>query len=129
MNSSSHFDSARHFLFMLPSPTTAAEQEQIEKAAKQLACEGYVYVASAHERTMEDRDNIRFMPFRHDDLPRFGMLTSVIIAKDQAMAGAAEKAYPGAKVIVIDPADAAHVVKYEQRRPRGGVTMPMAEAA
>jgi len=114
---------------MLPSPTTAAEQEQIEKAAKQLASDGYVYVASAQQRTMEDRDEIRFMPLRHDDLPRFGAVTSVIIAKDRVMAGAAEKAYPGAKVIVIDPADAPHVVRYEQRRPQGAETMPMAEAA
>src|SRR4051812_39535854 len=96
-----------HFLFMLPATTTPADQDQVLKAAKELTSMGYVYVASAHERSMEDRDDIRFMPLKSDDLPRFGSLAGVMIVHDQEMARVAEEAYPGAKVIVIDPAPTA----------------------
>ena len=107
--------SPQHFLFMLPHSATAAEQEHVVNAAKELTTTGYVYVASAHERTMEDRDNIRFMPLRNGDLPRFGTVSAVMIVKDRTMVSAAEVAYPNAKVLVFDAADSQHIVSYEQR--------------
>jgi hypothetical protein len=115
MNLSSPTRSPQHYLIMLPPTATPAEQEHVVHAAKELASSGYVYVASAHERTMEDRDNIRFMPLRSDALPRFGTLSTVMIVKDRAMVPAAERAYPQAKVLVFDAADSQHIVSYEQR--------------
>lgn len=108
MNASSKTNtrSPHHFLFMLPDSATPAEQDHVVEAAKELTSMGYVYVASAQERTMEDRDNIRFMPLRPDDLPRFGAVSGVMVVRDQSMAQAAQEAYPGAKVFVIDPAQA-----------------------
>ena len=96
-----------HFLFMLPATATPADQDHVVKAAKELTSMGYVYVASAHERTMEDRDNVRFMPLKNDDLPRFGSLAGVMIVRDQEMARVAQEAYPDANVLVIDPSPAA----------------------
>jgi hypothetical protein len=96
-----------HFLFMLPATATPADQDHVVKAAKELTSMGYVYVASAHERTMEDRDNVRFMPLKSDDLPRFGSLAGVMIVRDQEMARVAQEAYPEANIMVIDPTPAA----------------------
>jgi hypothetical protein len=107
MKSSSQTKSPHHFLFMLPGSTTPEEQERVVKSAKDLTSMGYVYVASAHERTMEDRDNIRFMPLRSNDLPRFGNVSGVMVVRDQEYARAAEQAYPSAKVFVIDPSSPA----------------------
>jgi hypothetical protein len=113
--STSRTPSPQHFLFMLPHSATPAEQEHVVKAAKELSSRGYVYVASAHEHTMEDRDNVRFMPLRSDDLPRFGTVSTVMIVKDRAMIQAAEAAYPQAKVLVFEAVDSQQVVGYEQR--------------
>jgi hypothetical protein len=99
--------SPQHFLFMLPHSATPAEQEHVVKAAKELSSRGYVYVVSAHERTMEDRDNVRFMPLRSGDLPRFGAVSTVMVVKDRTMVPAVEQAYPDAKVLVFEAADRA----------------------
>jgi hypothetical protein len=104
---------------MLPDSTTPEEQECVVNSAKELTSMGYVYVASARERTMEDRDNIRFMPLRSDDLPRFGNVSGVMVVRDHEFARAAEQAYPGAKVFVIDPATPAPAKAAEEHvRPR-----------
>lgn len=103
------------FLFVLPSSATPADQERIVKAAKELTASAYVYVASAHECTMEDRDSIRFMPLRDGDLPRFGTVNTVMIVRECSMLQAAEVAYPTAKVLVLDASDTHHVVGREQR--------------
>jgi hypothetical protein len=115
MNTISNTRSPQHYLIMLPSSATPAEQEHVVKAAKELTASGYVYVASAHVRTMEDRDNVRFMPLQSGDMPRFGKVSTVMIVKDRTMLPAAERAYPNAKVLVFDAADSQHVVGYEQR--------------
>ncbi len=115
MNTTALSRSPQHFLFVLPPSATPAEQERVVKAAKQLTSTGYVYVASANERAMEDRDSIRFMPLRTGDLPRFGTVSTVMIVKERGMVQAAEAAYPNAKVLVFDVADTQHIVGYEQR--------------
>jgi hypothetical protein len=107
MKSSSQSNPPHHFLFVLPGSTTPDEQERVVKSAKQLTSMGYVYVASAHERTMEDRENIRYMPLRENDLPRFGNVSGVMVVRDQACARAAVEAYPGASIFVIDPSQPA----------------------
>lgn len=93
----------QNFLFMLPADTSPAEQEVIVNLARRLTAMGYVYIASAHEKTMEDREDIRFMPFHQDLLPSFGEMTGVFVVRDQSIASAARQAYPNAHVLVIDP--------------------------
>ena len=93
----------QNFLFMLPADTTPAEQEVIVNLARRLTAMGYVYIASAHEKTMEDREDIRFMPFHRDLLPSFGEMAGVFVVRDQNIAAAARQAYPNAHVLVIDP--------------------------
>ena len=62
----------KHYLFILPEVITLDEQREVVQVASKLAEEGYVYLASAHVKTMEDRDNIRFMPLHTDRMPCFG---------------------------------------------------------
>lgn len=93
----------QNFLFMLPADTTPAEQEVIVNLARRLTAMGYVYIASAHEKTMEDREDIRFMPFHRDLLPSFGEMAGVFVVRDAGIAAAARAAYPQAHVLVIDP--------------------------
>ena len=107
MNPPSNSNRQHHFLFMLPASTTPSEQDEIVETAKKMTSMGYVYVASAHERTMEDRDDIRFMPLRNDDLPCFGAVAGVMVVRDQGLADVAQQRYPGANVLVIDPAQPA----------------------
>src|SRR3954452_19335010 len=114
MNTASLTHLSQHFLFMLPHSATQAEQEHVVNAAKELTSSGYVYVASAHERTMEDRDHIRFMPLRDGTLPCFGAVSTVMIVRDRTMVQAVEQAYPDAKVLVFDAADWQHIVGSEQ---------------
>ncbi|GAA5141388.1 hypothetical protein GCM10023213_25420 [Prosthecobacter algae] len=93
-----------NFLFMLPASTTGAEQEIIVNLARRLTSLGYVYIASAHEGTMVDREDIRFMPLHEDMLPSFGALTGVFVVRDAGIAAAAQDHYPAAHVLMIDPA-------------------------
>jgi hypothetical protein len=115
--------SPHHFLFMLPGSTTPEDQERVVKSAKALTSMGYVYVASTHEHTMEDRDNIRFMPLRSNDLPRFGEVSGVMVVRDQEVARAAEQAYPRARVFVIDPSGPAPAKTEERVRPSPAAIM------
>lgn len=116
MNTSAGLRSTQRFLIMLPPSATPSEQEHVFDAAKELISTGDVYVASAHQRTMEDRDNVRFLPLRKGDLPHFGSISTVMIVKDRTMVSAAEQAYPNAKVLVFEPADSRQIVDYEQQR-------------
>ncbi len=95
-----------HFLFLLSDTTTNSEQEVIVNAAKELTSLGYVYVASPHEPTMADREDIRFMPLRSHQLPCFGQVTSVMIVRDPQLALAAREVYPDSHITVFDPAQA-----------------------
>lgn len=105
-----------HFLFMLPASTTPSEQDEIVETAKKLTSMGYVYVASAHEHTMEDRDEIRFMPLRNDDLPCFNAVAGVMVVRDKGLAEVAQQTYPGANILVIDPAQPAQHQKVDHRQ-------------
>ncbi|MBB5037628.1 hypothetical protein [Prosthecobacter dejongeii] len=103
MNALPHLPQLHNFLFMLPASTTAAEQEIIVSLARRMTALGYVYIASAHEGTMVDREDIRFMPLHEDMLPSFGVMAAVFIVRDQRIACAAREVYPDAHVLVIDP--------------------------
>lgn len=72
--------------------------------ASRLMTMGYVYVASAHESTMVDREEVRFMPLHQEMLPSFGTLTGVFVVRDHEITKAAREAYPEAHVLMIDPA-------------------------
>ncbi|MGV3663613.1 MAG: hypothetical protein ACO1TE_25815 [Prosthecobacter sp.] len=93
----------RHFLFLLPATATEAERQAVIESARTLLPRGYVYVASPAEPTMEDRENIRFMPLNLKALPSFGDVTAVCVVRDQTIAIAARDAYPRTEVTVIDP--------------------------
>lgn len=97
-----------HFLFLLPESTTSEEAEIVETAARKLTSLGYVYVASPHQPTMEDRAGVRFMPLRLHRLPCFGAVTGVMIVRDRHLTLAAQEAYPEAQIIAFDPAGAPH---------------------
>jgi hypothetical protein len=68
---------------------------------------------------MEDRDEIRFMPLKNDDLPCFNALAGVMVVRDQELARVAQQTYPGANILVIDPARPAqhHKVDHGQLVP------------
>lgn len=88
---------------MLPANATEAERQAVIASARTLLPRGYVYVASPAEPTMEDRDDIRFMPLNLEALPCFGDVTAVCVVRDQTIAIAARDAYPRTEVMVIDP--------------------------
>lgn len=88
---------------MLPGFLTEAEKNAVIETARGLTAHGYVYIASPAEGTMEDRENIRFLPLNLENLPCFGAVTAVCVVKDETIAIAAREAYPGTEVIVIDP--------------------------
>ena len=73
----------KHYLFILPEAISLDEQHEVVQAASKLAEEGYVYLASAHVKTMEDRDNIRFMPLHTDRMPCFGGVSGVLVVRDR----------------------------------------------
>jgi hypothetical protein len=93
----------KHYLFILPEAITLDEQQEVVQAASRLAEEGYVYMASAHVKTMEDRDNIRFMPLHTDRMPCFGEVSGVLVARDQELARTAKEVYRDAPVMVFEP--------------------------
>lgn len=92
----------RHFLFMLPLTTSTTERNAVIDWARRLSPQGYVYIASAHEKVAEDRDGIRFLPLHAEALPCFGEVTAACVLHDESIAKAARQAYPGAQVIVIN---------------------------
>lgn len=93
----------KHYLFILPEAITLDEQHEVVQAASRLAEEGYVYLASAHVKTMEDRDNIRFMPLHTDRMPCFGEVSGVLVARDRELARTAKEVYRDAPVMVFEP--------------------------
>lgn len=93
----------KHYLFILPEAISLDEQHEVVQAASKLAEEGYVYLASAHVKTMEDRDNLRFMPLHADRLPCFGEVSGVLVARDQELARTAKEVYRDAPVMVFEP--------------------------
>ncbi|RBP42403.1 hypothetical protein DES53_106109 [Roseimicrobium gellanilyticum] len=102
--SASSFSSLpKHYLFILSEAITLDEQHEVVQAASKLAEEGYVYLASAHVKTMEDRDNLRFMPLHTDRLPCFGEVSGVLVARDQDLARTAKEVYRDAPVMVFEP--------------------------
>lgn len=86
----------KHYLFILPKAISLDEQHEVVQAASKLAEEGYVYLASAHVKSMEDRDNIHFMPLHRDRMPCFGEVSGVLVARDQELAQSAKEVYRGA---------------------------------
>lgn len=97
------FPAPQNFLFMVPSSVGGAELEIIFGLARKFTSLGYVYIASAHEKSMVDREDIRFMPLHEAQLPAFGELTAVFVVKDQTVVEHAKQAYPDAHVLLLNP--------------------------
>ncbi len=134
MNYSSPSLAPKHYLFMLPEMITLEEQNEVAQAAKALLTEGYVYLISPHEKTVEDRDEIRYMPLRRDSLPCFGEVSGVLVARDQSLAQAAKQAYRDAPVMVFEPGQALESVSGRNevktaRKPRLNIAMNLRQAA
>ena len=102
MNTSAFSQLPKHYLFILPEAITLDEQHEVAQAARALLTEGYVYLISPHEKTVEDRYEIRYMPLRRDSLPCFGEVSGVLVARDQSLALAAKQVYQDAPVMVFD---------------------------
>lgn len=98
------FDAPKRYLFVIPTTTTLEEQNEVVRMAKQLMPDDYVYVASAHEGAVEDRENICYLPLRRHDIPAFGIVSGVMVARDRYLAQLAKQAYPDIPVMVFDPA-------------------------
>lgn len=94
---------ALNFLFVLPHTLSEAEWKEVLMSAKRLTRYGYVYVADACQREMEDRQGVRFMPFRNGVLPHFGELAAVFVVHDTRIARKAEQFYLNAQVSTINP--------------------------
>ena len=110
MNTSIFSSLPKHYLLILPEAITLDEQHEVAQAAKALLTEGYVYLISPHEKTVEDRDEIRYMPLRRDSLPCFGEVSGVLVARDQSLALAARQVYQDAPVMVFDPGQSLEAV-------------------
>lgn len=92
----------RNFLFLMPASVSELERSIAMVAAKRMAGEGYVYMALAGQREMEDRDGIRFLPL-NTELPSFGLMTTVVVLHDQDLAKEAMTTYPDAQVFLLNP--------------------------
>lgn len=103
MTAQSVYPCLHNFLFMVPATAGKAEQDIIVNLARKLTSMGYVYMASAHEVTMSDREDIRFMPLHEESPPCFGTLTAVFVVKDASIVEAARAAYPDAHVLLLNP--------------------------
>jgi hypothetical protein len=64
---------------------------------------GFVYVASIDQTTMEDRGQVRYLPFHSDHFPAFGQVDMVFVLRDRQVAGEALKEYQGAQAYVLEP--------------------------
>lgn len=93
-----------NFLFILPAMTSLEEQQAVERVARRLITQGYIYLASVHEPIMEDRNGIRFMPWRRECPPGFGLLTGVFVLSDVETALLATDIYPDTSVWLIQSA-------------------------
>jgi hypothetical protein len=92
----------RNFLFIVPTPATAEDHALVEAIATTMSSMGYVYVASADQRLVEDRGAIRYLPFRAGHFPSFGTLDAIFVLRDREVANAALAEYPAAEAFVLD---------------------------
>ncbi len=99
------FATPRRYLFVIPPTTTLEEQHEVVRAAKALMPDDQVYVASAHESAVQDRENICYLPLHRNDIPSFGTVSGVMVARDTYLAQLAKRTYPGVPVMVFDPAE------------------------
>lgn len=87
----------------MPEGVTALERSIVMVAARRMSNEGYVYMAVAGQREMEDRENIRYLPLYAEQLPSFGLMTTVVVLHHYELAARALDSYPGAQVFLLNP--------------------------
>ncbi|MDZ4287503.1 MAG: hypothetical protein U0984_06075 [Prosthecobacter sp.] len=93
----------RNFLFILPHRATPEDHALIFTIASSMTGLGYVYVASADQATMEDKGQIRYLPFRTGQFPSFGVINAVFVLRDREVATAALAEYRGAEAFLLEP--------------------------
>lgn len=94
----------KNYLFIVPCQLGDFEKAILQATAKRMSQFGYVYVADVSQSTMEDRDNVRYMPLHLGRLPCFGSVESVIVFHDEGLIEEAAGTYPGARFFVLNPA-------------------------
>lgn len=92
-----------HFLFIMPRAATQEEHALIFTIANSMTGMGYVYIASADHTTVEDRGQIRYLPFREGSFPSFGRVHSVFVLRDRMVATQALNEYRGAEGFLLEP--------------------------
>jgi hypothetical protein len=92
----------RNYLFLVGHQLSKLDRQIVNSTAHKLASHGYVYVADVEQDCVEDRDDIRYLPLRDNNLPHFGSVTIVAVLHDNALARLAAQTYPDATVYVID---------------------------
>lgn len=99
-------DEMTNYLFIIPDELSPLERAILDVTVRQLVNHGYVYVADVQQHVIEDRDGIRYMPFRAGIMPRFGSMNSVVVFHDPDFETTARICYPGAHIMILNPADA-----------------------
>lgn len=93
----------RNFLFILPQEATAEDHALIFTIASSMTGMGYVYISSAEQTTMEDKGQIRYLPFRGGQFPSFGSVNAVFVLRDREIATAALAEYQGVETFLLEP--------------------------
>ena len=101
----------RNFLFILSRTPSEDEQTMIGKLAGSLTDLGYVYVARRDQSSMEDKDGVRYLPFRETHLPSFGLVTAVFVLGDTDVAQMAADEYPDSQTYLLEIPNATSAVQ------------------
>lgn len=71
--------------------------------ADSMASVGYVYIASVDQTTVEDRGQVRYLPYHPGQFPSFGQVRAVFVLRDRAVALAALAEYSDAAGYLLEP--------------------------
>ena len=93
----------RNFLFLMPGTVSELERSIVMVAARRMTESGYVYMAVEGQKEMEDRDGVRFLPLNDENLPAFGLMTTVVVLHHNELAEFALETYPDAQVFLLNP--------------------------
>ena len=105
----------RNYLFAITDNASPIERAILFAAAERMREHGYVYIADVACNETHDVDDVRFLPLRYGQLPRFGELTMIVVLNDQDLAAAATALHPEALTFVLSsvPEDEGYSVVIE----------------
>jgi hypothetical protein len=87
------------------SAANPASDESLNSVAEWLTQYGYVYVARAGQKTMEDdAAGVRYMPLHRDALPPFGSLAMVVVFDNLALVQEAQEHYANTLIVFVESA-------------------------